>query len=277
MSRATVDQMPWTPAFRVSRDGVQLACADSAEACTAAFKAVVDAAVDGHHFMDVLDGQHSEMFRVLGAKYALQTPGPDGQVRVERFAADLFGLVARGAHLTVYTTEPSTGEMKIWVPRRSASSFTFPNCLDTTVAGGVPSHQTPFENIIQEADEEASLPAELIRRDVRSAGALSYVALSAQGHVAPDVVYLYDLEVCSDVVPVPQDGEVKEFYLMSAGEVKTALAGGEFKTNSAVVMVEFLVRHGLVRAEEVGEGVLVELGQRMHRRLPFPVAPDGVV
>lgn len=271
MSRATVARMPWTPAFHVSPAAVHLSCPATAEACTAAFQAVVDAAIDGGHFPDVLDGRHSELFPVLGAQYA------DGRVRVERFAADLFGFVARGAHLTVYTADPASGELRIWVPRRSASSFTFPNCLDTTVAGGVPAHQTPWENVLQEADEEASLPAELLERDARSAGALSYVALTPPGRVAPDVVFVYDLRVGAAVVPTPKDGEVGEFYLMGVEEVKAALGRGEFKTNSAVVMVDFLVRHGLLGAGEVGEGALVELAQRMHRRLPFPVAPDGVV
>lgn len=145
--------MPWTPDFSISDTAVQLNCADTAEACTAAFKAVVDAAIDGKYFMSVLNSTHSEQFSILGAKYT------DGKVEIERFAGDLFGIVARGAHLTVYTKgQGEDGEMRIWVPRRSPDSFTFPNALDTTVAGGVPSHQSPMQNIIQEADEEASLP-----------------------------------------------------------------------------------------------------------------------
>lgn len=218
--------------------------------------------------MGVLNATHSEKFRILGAKY-----GREGKVEIERFAGDLFGIVARGAHLTVYT-HTSEG-MKLWVPRRAADSFTFPNCLDTTVAGGVPSHQSPMENVIQEADEEASLPSELIKRDVRPAGVLSYIGLSSQGFVAPDLVYVYDLAVGPDTIPTPKDGEVKEFYLMGVEEVKAALGRGEFKTNSAVVMVDFFVRHGLVTAEEVGEGLYVEVLQRMHRRLPFPVRAEG--
>lgn len=93
--------------------------------------------------------------------------------------------------------------------------------------------------------------------------------------MAPDLVYVYDLEVGPDIVPTPKDGEVKEFYLMGIEEVKRALKRGEFKTNSAVVMVDFFVRQGFVTAEEVGEGVLVEVSQRMHRRLPFPVSAMG--
>jgi hypothetical protein len=37
--------------------------------------------------------------------------------------------------------------------------------------------------------------------------------------------------------------------------------------NSAVVMIDFLVRHGVVTVEN--EEGFVEMGMRMHRRLPF--------
>lgn len=157
--------------------------------------------------------------------------------------------------------------------------FTYPNRLDTTVAGGVPAHQTPFENVIQEADEEASLPADLIKNHARAAGALTYIGLSSEANggkeqlIAVDIVYVYDLEVGADVTPVPKDGEVKEFYLMTVEEIREALARNEFKTNSAVVMIDFLTRHGFLTEEN--EPDYIEIQTRMHRRLPFPTAPGG--
>ena len=154
--------------------------------------------------------------------------------------------------------------------------FTYPNKLDTTVAGGVPAHQSPFENVIQEADEEASLPEDLIKRDVRAAGVLTYIEFSSEAAggderlVQPNTVFVYDLEVGKDVKPVPKDGEVQDFYLMSVEEVKEALLAGEFKTNSAVVMIDFFVRHGILTEEN--ERDYVEIVARMHRRLPFPTS-----
>ena len=267
----TVKQMPWTDDFEVDHEACTVRLrptqgdssepdAKKASHLTSAFAQVIDKAIEDKLFISVLNATHSEKFKILGAPH----------IEIERFAGDLFGIVARGAHLTVYTN--TLEGMKIWVPRRSADSFTFPNKLDTTVAGGVPSHQSPFENVAQEADEEASLPADLIKRDVHSAGVLTYIGLSKQGFVAPDVVYVYDLEVNGDVTPTPKDGEVKEFYLMSIEEVKAALANDEFKTNSAVVMLDFFIRHGIITAEE--EENFVEIVTRMHRRLPFPVTPD---
>ncbi len=167
--------------------------------------------------------------------------------------------------------------MKIWVPRRNANMFTYPHKLDTTVAGGVAATETPFQNIIREAQEEASLPEDLITKNIRAVGVLTYMSYFAgipggkEAYICPDIVYVYDLEVGPDVKPVPEDGEVKEFYLMSVDEIQEALSQGEFKTNSAVVMLDFFILHGIITSDN--EKDYVEIMQRMHRRLPFPTAP----
>jgi 8-oxo-dGTP pyrophosphatase MutT (NUDIX family) len=128
--------------------------------------------------------------------------------------------------------------MKIWVARRSPNVNTYPNRFDTTVAGGVSAEESLFETVIHEADEEASLPANLLRSGVRSCGVLAYISVTseagigANGLVVPDTVILDDLENSPGVVPKPRDDEVKVFYLMDVEEVRGALAAEEFKTNS---------------------------------------------
>ena len=167
--------------------------------------------------------------------------------------------------------------MKIWVPRRSPTISTFPDKLDSTVAGGVSAGTTPIETIIREADEEASLPGEFTRQHIRSAGVLTYVTLLEYGQgevgglVKPDMVHVYDMEIATDVIPKPHDDEVKEFYLMTPDQVKKALLQQEFKTNSAAVMIDFLIRHGFVTAVE--ERDYPEMNMRLHRTLPFATAP----
>jgi hypothetical protein len=56
------------------------------------------------------------------------------------------------------------------------------------------------------------------------------------------------------------------------GEVREALGRGEFKTNSAGAMVDWLRRHGLLGEggewEVEGEG---EIERRMRRELEFPL------
>lgn len=266
-----VERMPWTEGFEVDHEDRTVKLKDSSNGkdtsavCNAAFGKVVNDAIEGDTFA-LLHKQHSEPFPILGAKYP---------VRLERFAGDLFGITARGAHLTVYTK--AEDGMRIWVPRRSPDMFTYPNKLDTTVAGGVSSEETPFQNIVREGEEEASLHADLIHKDVRATGVLTYMSYSKEkpggneANAVPDVIYVFDLEVGQDVTPTPGDEEVKEFYLMGVDEIKEALANGEFKTNSAVVMIDFFIRHGFITADN--EKDYVEIVTRMHRRLPFPTAP----
>jgi len=68
------------------------------------------------------------------------------------------------------------------------------------------------------------------------------------------------------------DDEVKEFNLMTIDEVKEGLASVEFKTNSALVMIDFFIRHAIITAEN--EKNYAEILSRLHRRLPLPTAPQ---
>jgi hypothetical protein len=68
---------------------------------------------------------------------------------------------------------------------------------------------------------------------------------------------------------VPRDGEVEGFELMGVEEVRVGLAEGRFKPNSSLVLVDFLVRHGVLTPEN--ESDYVEIVGRLHRRLEFPM------
>lgn len=265
---SVVSAMPWTSDFTIdhSERTVQLRADPSdkeiSTICMTVLSQLINKAIEANTF-SILHGQHSELYSIVGAKYP---------VAIERFARSLFGIIGRGAHLTVYShTEDG---MKIWVPRRAAYLFTYPNCLDTTVAGGVTAGEGPFECIVREAAEEASLPEKLVRENAHSCGVLSYITKresrggGEEGLVSPDLIYIYDLEVQPDVILKPGDDEVGEFLLMDLDEVREALATREWKTNSVVVMIDFLMRHGAITPEE--EKDYAELSARMHRRLPFP-------
>ena len=263
--------MPWTTDFEIdhSHRTVQLvphtSDKNAASTCTSALSSLVTIALQENTFA-ILHGQHSELYPIIGANYP---------VAIERFARSLFGVIARGAHLTIYTR--TEAGMKIWVPRRSAHLFTYPNCLDTTVAGGVTAGEGPLECIVREAAEEASLSENLVRDNACSCGVLSYIGMNdsqgggERGLVSPDVIYVYDLEVAQDVILKPGDDEVSEFCLWNVDEVKQRLARGQFKTNSALVMIDFLMRHGAITPEN--ERDYAEISARMHRKLLFPTAP----
>jgi hypothetical protein len=85
-------------------------------------------------------------------------------------------------------------------------------------------------------------------------------------------MFVYDLEIPEGVVCKQNDDEVKEFYLMTVGKVKECLARAEFKTNSALVMIDFFIRHGIITAEN--EKNYADIIARLHRKLPLPTTPQ---
>ncbi|KAI5918619.1 NUDIX hydrolase domain-like protein [Camillea tinctor] len=274
MLPSVVSRMPWTPSFSVSPPTsrprtVQVLGSPDPASINAAFDTLIKAAAAAGVFSSLAPPLYDEAFRVLGARGS-------SPVRVLRASVALFGIASRGSHMTVYTRSPSTDELQIWVPRRAAHMRTWPGQLDTSVAGGIAAHESPFACIVHEADEEASLPRALVQRDARAVGAVTYVCASGAGSggehglVVPDVLYCYDLEVAADVVLKPRDGEVQEFNLWSVAQVREALLRGEFKTNCASVMIDFFIRHGIVTPEN--EPDYLEILTRLHRPLPVPTS-----
>ncbi|KAF2405195.1 hypothetical protein EJ06DRAFT_469314 [Trichodelitschia bisporula] len=215
----------------------------------------------------VLDKWREELYTVYGVdKREL--------FAVERSASPLLGVVTYGVHMTAYKRHPSG--MRIWVPRRSAHKQTYPSMLDNTVAGGMAKGELPYEALIREASEEADLPESLVRDRVVAVGAITYLyerdsqAGGECGLLQPECQYLYDMDLTdSGAECAPNDDEVESFKLMEVAAVKSALRNGEFKPNCAMVMLDFLLRHGhIVMEDEPDYGEIVA---RLHRRLEFPM------
>ncbi|KAI1210716.1 NUDIX hydrolase domain-like protein [Annulohypoxylon truncatum] len=266
----TVQKMPWTAHFQVTHIQPRSVTvldsskgADTPGAVNAAFAELINTCIEQNTF-HVIARTHSEPFAILSARYP---------VRMERFASALFGITSQGAYITAYTRDAADGQMRLWIPRRAKHLYTSPGLLDSTVAGGIRDGETPLDTLIHEADEEASLPEELVRERVRSVGVLTYVCATAddfpgeKGLVIPDIIYVHDLELPGDVVPKPNDDEVEVFYSMSVEEVRERLLNGEFKPDSAAVLIDFFIRHGIITA--ANERDYIELNTRLHRRLPF--------
>lgn len=223
-----------------------------------------------------------ETFKVLkgwrNENYPVYAPGGEYIFEIERSAACLFGVVTYGAHMTGYI-EDQTG-LKLWVPRRAKNKQTYPGMLDNTVAGGMCTGEKPFECIVREAMEEASLPEAAIRKAIVARGCVTYThvrdvrAGGETGLLQPEVEYVYDLKLDPSVIPKPGDNEVEEFKLLTIAEVQDALARGEFKPNCAVVLIDFFIRHGLLTAEN--EPDYLDIVARLHRRLEYPTASHCV-
>lgn len=214
----------------------------------------------------VLKGWRNELYAIYG---------PDKKLAftMERSASPLFGIVTYGVHMTGYVNTKEG--LKIWVPRRAKNKQTYPGMMDNTVAGGIAAGEEPFECMVREAAEEASLPESLVRPNLIAVGTVSYFTIRGAnaggetGLLQPECQYCYDLEIPEDVICRPADGEAEDFRLLSVAEVQECMKNGDFKANCALVLLDFFVRKGILTTEN--ERDYAEIVTRLHRRLEFPM------
>lgn len=194
---------------------------------------------------------------------------------MERAAVGLFGYMRYGVHLIAYTRCPTAPHgIKLWVPKRSQMKTSWPGLFDTTVAGGLMTDEHPFDCVIREADEEANLPEHIVRKHAKLAGIVRYLFMgesrpgAGEGYVYPECEWVFDLELPENVICEPNDGEVESFRLCTVNEVREQLAAGRWKPNCAVIMLDFLVRSGVLTPDN--EPCFGEIEMRLRRELPFP-------
>ena len=168
---------------------------------------------------------------------------------IERAAVPFFGIRGYGVHINGWV-KTEDGPM-MWIGRRSLTKPTGPGLLDQVVAGGLPSGVALMENVIKECREEAGIDADLARQAV-SVGTVSYITEREEG-LRHDVLFNYDLLLPTNFLPVNEDGEVAEFMLWPMAQVHEEVGHeGVFKFNAALVVIDFLVRHGFVDPESPG-------------------------
>ncbi|CAO1617436.1 unnamed protein product [Sympodiomycopsis kandeliae] len=187
---------------------------------------------------------------------------------LERSACALFGLVTFGVHLTAYTIDEQSKNLSLWTPRRASNKATWPDYLDNSVAGGITSGDLPRESIIRECWEEAGLPSEAVTATLKQVGVLSYVYRTDAGYLQPEVEYVYDLLLPNEVIPKPIDGEAQDFQLLQVDDVRNKMASGQFKPNCALVIIDFLIRHGVITAEN--EPRYLEANSLLHNDIAMP-------
>jgi hypothetical protein len=173
-------------------------------------------------------------------------------LQVERATTPLFGTLAYGVNLNGFVGRGWA--MRLWIARRAETKPVDPGMLDLIVGGGQPIGISPWDNLMKECREEAGMPAALARQ-ARPVGIITLVALIA-GHMRIGLQFNYDLELPADFRPRNTDGEVAEFALMPVGEVIERLKtppqtpGDEFSYDVAIVLIDFLVRHGYVGPDD---------------------------
>ncbi len=166
---------------------------------------------------------------------------------VDRAAVPFLGLRAWGVHLNGYVRR--NGALHMWIGRRAKDKPTYPGRLDNMVAGGQPVGLGLMENLVKECAEEADIPEALARR-ARPVGAITYVQQAPEG-LKPDVQFCFDLELPPGFVPRNTDGEIESFALWPIERVaETVSETREFKDNCNLVIVDFLIRHGLLPPDD---------------------------
>lgn len=167
---------------------------------------------------------------------------------VNRGVVAAFGLRSYGVHMNGWRRR-ADGEIELWIGVRARDKAIAPGKLDNMVAGGQPLGLGLMENLIKEADEEASIPADLARQ-ARPVGCLTYVMENDDG-LKPDVLFCYDLEVPGDFTPVNSDGETEKFVLMSARDALARVRDtDDFKFNVNLVLIDFCLRHGVLTPDD---------------------------
>ncbi|MBK1723464.1 DUF4743 domain-containing protein [Thiocystis violacea] len=235
LRRAAADHLRrWPEHFAVEPGRVEWV---NAPADFDARSAVLAELIDRLEQEGLLSHLHGELYPV--------TAGNREQARclIDRACAPFFGMRAFGQHLNGFVRTAHGIEM--WIGRRSADRRLYPRRLDHLVAGGLPHGLSLVENLRKECHEEAGMPRALADRAL-PVGAVTYCRDSDRG-LKPDVMYCYDLELPEDFQPQCTDGEVEAFYRMPVEEVRDLVRDSdEFKLNCNLVIIDFLIRHGLI-------------------------------
>ena len=143
--------------------------------------------------------------------------------------------------------------------------------LDNCVGGAPNSGEMPLSCLVREGDKKASIPEAYAHQNAKPYGVLSYhMSTDGNGHEGhqPQVMDVYHIELTSEVMPTPLEGEVERFEQMTLEEVQDAPGNGEFKTNRSLTWISYLISSGIVQRRARSGSVAVS--SHLHREHDFP-------
>ncbi|KAF4453844.1 thiamine pyrophosphokinase- protein [Fusarium austroafricanum] len=220
-------------------------------------------------------------------------------------ARGLLGVLTVGVHLNVYQVKEEYGKEtidRIWVAHRAKGpGYSYPGMLDQIVAGGVDSSDefdgslAPCLTLAREAMEEAGF-----RIDIKSqrvffddretdpvyVGSVERVSDIAyfdckdscagdlnKNHLEPGLRIIYDLKiVIPNFCPQGKEPGIESFEAMDVPQVRRSLKANSWKPNCGLVMLDFMVRHGLVTKEN--DSRFDDIKNGLRRPLPFLFAEE---
>jgi 8-oxo-dGTP pyrophosphatase MutT (NUDIX family) len=213
----------------------------------------VDEVIEALIEQGVISHRHGERYAVAAG---FQAPA---LLLVDRAAAAQFGIRTYAQHLNGYLR--AGRHLQLWLGRRVRTKRNFPSRLDNTAAGGLPYGITPADNLAKECWEEAGISLALAQTAI-PVGAVSYCMETPLG-LRRDTLFTYDLELPADFEPRCVDGEMEAYQRLPLEAVATLVRDTEeVKPNSALVLIDFLIRHGALRP---GHPDYLELVRGLHR------------
>jgi 8-oxo-dGTP pyrophosphatase MutT (NUDIX family) len=167
-------------------------------------------------------------------------------LRIERSASRHFGMMCYGAHLNAFTRV--NGLTQAWIARRSKDKSVDPGRLDNLVGGRIAAGFTVDETLRKEAWEEAGIPPALL--EGASCVSAVRVEYSVPEGLHREILFVHDLWLPTDFKPVNQDGEVAEIRLCALEDVVQEILAGEFTLDAGTVMIDGLLRQGVLLPED---------------------------
>jgi 8-oxo-dGTP pyrophosphatase MutT (NUDIX family) len=203
---------------------------------SAAFRPIAERlAIEG-----LIDHLRDEDYRVV-AEW-----GAEPLMVMDRAAIALLGIKAFGVHVNGMVLGDQ--ELNLWIGKRAADKSVEPGKYDNMVAGGQPAGLSLQENLYKECAEEAGLTPDIVKRS-QPVSLVTYCMEDGRG-LKRDTLFIYDMLVPEGVEPRPVDGEMESFFLMRRGLLVSLLRDGfKFKFNVALVLIDFLIRHGFLTPE----------------------------
>lgn len=165
---------------------------------------------------------------------------------IERAAARYFGIHTCAVHVNGLVRRADG--IAMWIARRSATKAIDPGLLDNLVGGGIAAGDTIVSTLVREAGEEAGVPESLARKAV-AAGAVHILRTQPDG-IQHETIFVHDLWLPEDFVPVAVDGEVVATTLVPlarAARIAACASGPDAATaDAALVIADCLLRHGAI-------------------------------
>jgi hypothetical protein len=184
-------------------------------------------------------------------------------LQMERAATVLFGTLSYGVNLNGFVGRGWA--MKVWIARRADTKPVDPGMMDLIVGGGQPMGISPWNNLMKECQEEAGMPRDIAEK-AKPVGIITLLAV-IKAHMRVGLQFNYDLELPESFRPRNTDGEVAEFLLVPVSALIDRLkSADDFSYDVAVVLVDFLIRHGFVGP---GDPDFLELIAELRRPIPW--------